>query len=113
MARSISISAPARRCPRPHRRPASADLAARGGYVLAEAEDRLDVIIIATGSEVAIALDARALLGGAGIGARVVSMPCVEWFRAQDQAYRDSVIDPGVRARVSGCDVSSWPRPAH
>ena len=74
---------------------------ARGGYVLAEAEGELSVILIATGSEVSIALNARDTLQAEGIGTRVVSMPCVEWFDEQDQAYRDSVLPPSVRARVS------------
>jgi transketolase len=77
---------------------ASAEGAARGAYVLA---DGSDVILIATGSEVSIALDARDQLATGGISARVVSMPCVEWFKAQDESYRDEVLPPGVRARVS------------
>ncbi|HEX9063952.1 MAG TPA: transketolase, partial [Streptosporangiaceae bacterium] len=81
---------------------ASADGTAKGGYVLAEApEGEPDVILIATGSEVHIALDAREALWQDKIAARVVSMPCVEWFDAQDQAYRDEVLPPAVRARVS------------
>ncbi len=81
---------------------ASADGTARGGYVLADApEGEPDVILIATGSEVHIALAARAALWQDKIAARVVSMPCVEWFTAQDQAYRDEVLPPSVRARVS------------
>jgi transketolase len=77
---------------------ASAEGAARGAYVLA---DGSDVILIATGSEVSIALDARDQLATGGISARVVSMPCVEWFKAQAESYRDEVLPPGVRARVS------------
>jgi len=77
---------------------ASAEGAARGAYVLA---DGSDVILIATGSEVSIALDARDQLATGGISARVVSMPCVEWFNAQDESYRDEVLPPDVRARVS------------
>src|SRR5579864_7386863 len=76
----------------------SAEGAARGAYVLA---DGSDVILIATGSEVSIALDARDQLATGGISARVVSMPCVEWFNAQDESYRDEVLPPDVRARVS------------
>jgi len=81
---------------------ASADGTARGGYVLAEApggEPR--VILIGTGSEVHIALAARDALWQEGIAARVVSMPCLEWFAEQDQAYRDRVLPRGVAARVS------------
>lgn len=74
---------------------------ARGGYVLAEAEGTLSVILIATGSEVSIALEARATLQSAGVGTRVVSMPCVEWFDEQDESYRHSVLPPAVKARVS------------
>jgi transketolase len=77
---------------------ASAEGVARGGYVLA---DGSDVILIATGSEVPIALDAREQLAGGGISARVVSMPCVEWFEAQDSVYRNEVLPPEMRARVS------------
>ncbi|MCX4553714.1 transketolase [Streptomyces sp. NBC_01387] len=82
---------------------AGAEGAARGGYVLREprAPHSLDVILIATGSEVQIALDAQALLAGQGIGARVVSMPCQEWFAAEPEAYRNEVLPPDVRARVS------------
>jgi transketolase len=81
---------------------ASAEGAARGGYVLAEASGSPpDVIVLATGSEVQIALDARDLLQRGGIGTRVVSMPCVEWFAEQDEAYREQVLPETVRARVS------------
>jgi transketolase len=80
----------------------SAELTARGGYVLAEADGgEPRVIIIGTGSEVQIALAARDLLQQAGTPARVVSMPCVEWFREQDEGYRNQVLPPAVRARVS------------
>jgi transketolase len=77
---------------------AGADGTARGGYVLA---DGSDVILIGTGSEVQIALDARSRLAELGISARVVSMPCVEWFAEQDEAYRRSVLPGTIRARVS------------
>jgi transketolase len=81
---------------------ASAEGVARGAYVLAEAEGGTpQVIIVATGSEVSIALDGRKLLQDNGIAARVVSMPCREWFDAQSQAYRDSVFPPDIKARVS------------
>jgi transketolase len=72
--------------------------AARGGYVLAGGDD---VILIATGSEVAIALDAREELAAEGVSARVVSMPCVEWFEAQDESYRREVLPSAIAARVS------------
>ncbi|MET0741243.1 MAG: transketolase [Candidatus Nanopelagicales bacterium] len=82
---------------------ASADLVAKGGYVLADATNgvRPQVILIATGSEVQVALAARGRLQGEGVPTRVVSMPCVEWFREQTQAYRDTVLIPDVKARVS------------
>jgi transketolase len=76
----------------------SAEGAARGGYVLAEGTD---VILIATGSEVPIALAARAMLASSGISARVVSMPCVEWFLDQDESYRREVLPDSIKARVS------------
>ncbi len=75
---------------------------AKGGYVLLDAEAGTpDVVLIGTGSEVQLAVEARSQLAVKGISARVVSMPCREWFDAQDQAYRDSVIPPLVKARVS------------
>jgi transketolase len=74
----------------------------RGAYVVVEAAGRgPDVILIATGSEVALALDVHARLAEAGTASRVVSMPCWELFEAQPQTYRDAVLPPGVRARVS------------
>jgi transketolase len=81
---------------------ASAEGTARGGYVLAEAPGGGEpaVILIATGSEVQIAVAAREQLAADGIGARVVSMPCVEWFTAQDASYQQEVLPPQVRARV-------------
>ncbi len=60
-----------------------------------------EVILIATGSEVHVAVEARELLEADGVPTRVVSMPSVEWFEEQDQGYRDSVLPPSVRARVS------------
>ena len=73
----------------------------RGGYILADAGGTTDVLLLATGSEVELALRARELLAAEGIGARVVSMPCWEIFDAQTEDYRRSVIPPAVRARVS------------
>ncbi len=73
-----------------------------GAYVLAEAPGGTpDVIFIATGSEVQIAIDARERLRSDGINARVVSAPCLEWFEEQSAEYRESVLPPGIRARVS------------
>jgi transketolase len=80
----------------------SAEGVARGGYVLAEAEGGTPkVILIGTGSEVQYAVAARELLQADGIPTRVVSLPCREWFDAQDATYRASVLPPTVRARVS------------
>jgi transketolase len=74
----------------------------RGGYVLLDVEGgEPDVVLIGTGSEVQLAVAARDLLAADGIRARVVSMPCREWFDEQEQAYRDTVIPPIVKARVS------------
>ncbi|MFE3169860.1 transketolase [Streptomyces sp. NPDC059224] len=77
--------------------------AARGGYVLADAVGGAvpEVILVATGSEVHIALEARTLLAAENLAVRVVSMPCREWFAAQPQSYQDSVLPPSIRARVS------------
>ncbi|MCI0686531.1 MAG: transketolase [Sporichthyaceae bacterium] len=80
----------------------SAEGVARGGYTLVEASDgKPRVILIGTGSEVQLAVTARQTLEAEGIATRVVSMPCVEWFDAQDQTYRDSVLPPQVKARVA------------
>ena len=72
---------------------------ARGAYVLAEAEGRRHAVLLASGSEVEIALDARERLAADGIGARVVSMPCMELFAAQDESYRRRVLPGRARAR--------------
>jgi transketolase len=89
-----------------------AALVARGGYVHRDANTAdPSVILIATGSEVAIALQAQELLEAQGVPCRVVSMPCVEWFGEQDQEYRDMVLPPSVRARVSveaGATLGWW-----
>ena len=74
---------------------------ANGGYVLKDSDGEPDVILIGTGSEVQLAIEAQSQLAAQGVAARVVSMPCREWFDEQDQSYRDSVIPPGVKARVS------------
>ena len=81
---------------------ASADGVARGAYILAEApRGTPDVILIATGSEVQIAVAAREALAAEGVNARVVSAPSLEWFDEQDAAYRTHVLPPEVTARVS------------
>jgi len=75
----------------------------RGAYVLQDAPDAgaIDVLLIATGSEVHVAVDAAAVLASEGIGTRVVSMPSWELFERQDQEYRDQVLPPSMSARVS------------
>jgi transketolase len=80
---------------------ASARHTAQGGYVLAEASGEVQLILIATGSEVSVALEARHMLESQGVSTRVVSMPCVEWFEEQEQSYRDDVLPPAITARVS------------
>ncbi|MDZ5143832.1 transketolase [Microbacterium testaceum] len=81
---------------------ASAEGAVKGAYVLAEAKDgEPDVILIATGSEVQLAVEARETLAAEGVNARVVSAPSLEWFAEQDEAYRESVLPSSVKARVS------------
>ena len=80
---------------------ASAEGTARGGYVMADAEGTPDVILIATGSEVEIAVEARRLLAEQGVGARIVSMPSREWFDEQSAEYRESVLPSSIAARVS------------
>ncbi|WP_029768108.1 transketolase [Haloglycomyces albus] len=79
----------------------SAEGTAKGGYVLRDTEGTPDVILIATGSEVHLAMEAAEALGSDGIAARVVSMPSREWFDAQDADYRESVLPANVTARVS------------
>lgn len=81
---------------------ASASLTAKGAYILAEAPGGTpDVILIATGSEVQFALEAREVLRAEGINARVVSAPCLEWFEEQDAAYRETVLPAAITARAS------------
>ena len=80
----------------------SSEGVARGGYVLGECGSAdADVIIIATGSEVQLAVAAQTMLAAKGVRAAVVSMPCVEWFESQPQDYRDHVLPPDVSARVA------------
>jgi len=77
-----------------------ANLTEKGAYVLAEAEGKRQAILIATGSEVATAMEAKKQLEAEGIGTRVVSMPCMELFAAQDEAYRRKVLPAGAAVRV-------------
>jgi len=81
---------------------ASAEEVAKGAYVLVDASNgQPDVLILATGSEVQIAVAAREQLEAAGVPTRVVSAPCLEWFEEQDTAYQQRVLPPSVKARVS------------
>lgn len=81
---------------------AAAEGTLKGAYVLADSpSDNIDVILMATGSEVQLALAAREELAKEGVGARVVSMPCLEWFAEQDEDYREEVLPSSVTARVS------------
>jgi transketolase len=80
---------------------ASAEGVAQGAYVLSEEQGDLQIILIATGSEVAVALAAQDRLQAEGIPTRVVSMPCQEWFDEQPAEYRESVLPSAVAARVS------------
>ena len=87
------------------------NLTEQGAYVLAEAEGKRQAILIATGSEVAVAMEARDLLQAEGIGTRVVSMPCMELFAAQDESYRRKVLPAGpVRVGVEAGVRQGWDR---
>ena len=94
-------------------RPSAAPLAnpcARGGYVLAEAAQARDVTLIATGAEIAIALEARLLLRGRGIAAAVVSLPCWELFALQTASYRESVLGQALRVGIEAASGFGWER---
>jgi transketolase len=80
---------------------ASAEGVARGAYTICETSKDPDVILIATGSEVHLAIAAAKLLAAENIHARVVSAPCLEWFDEQDDSYRESILPKKIRARVS------------
>jgi len=87
------------------------NLTAQGAYVLAEATGKRQAIVLASGSEVSVALEAREMLEEAGIGTRVVSMPCWELFEAQDEAYRRKVLPAGpVRVAVEAGARLGWDR---
>ncbi|WP_201535640.1 transketolase [Psychrobacter ciconiae] len=96
----------------PHQNRDSEQLAniAKGGYVLAKEQSELKAIIIATGSEVSLAMEAYETLSADGVGVRVVSMPCAEIFMEQDADYRDSVLPSNIRARVAveAAHVDYW-----
>ncbi|MBC7141486.1 MAG: transketolase, partial [Rhodobacteraceae bacterium] len=87
------------------------NLTAQGAYILRESEGRRQAILMATGSEVEIALKARDLLQAEGIGTRVVSMPCMELFAAQPEAYRKRILPAGpVRVAVEAAVRQPWDR---
>ncbi|MCK0094742.1 transketolase [Yoonia sp. F2084L] len=87
------------------------NMVAQGGYVLADAEGKRQAILLATGSEVSIAMEARELLQAEGIGTRVVSMPCWEIFEEQDEAYRKRVLPGGpVRVAIEAGIRFGWDR---
>ncbi|MEM8591596.1 MAG: transketolase [Pseudomonadota bacterium] len=89
----------------------NANLTAKGGYVLADAQGKRQVILLATGSEVSVAMQARDLLQAEGIGTRVVSMPCWELFEEQDDAYRRRVLPGGpVRVAIEAGIRFGWDR---
>lgn len=79
----------------------SAEGVAKGAYIVSDVDGKVDVILIATGSEVALAIAAQEILKSEGIQARVVSAPCLEWFDESDDMYKESVLPTAVRARVS------------
>ena len=89
---------------------ASENLTARGGYVLAEAEGPRQATLIATGSEVSLAMDARATLAAEGIQAAVVSLPCWELFETQDPSYRESVLGTAFRVGIEAAGGFGWDR---
>ena len=87
------------------------NLSAQGGYVLADAEGKRQVILMATGSEVSVAMEARDILHKEGIGTRVVSMPCWELFEEQDESYRKRVLPAGpVRVAIEAGVRFGWDR---
>ncbi len=83
---------------------------ARGGYVLAEADGPRQATVLATGSEVEIAMRAREMLAGDGIGVAVVSMPCWELFEAQDETYRAEVLGGAPRVAIEAAGPFGWDR---
>jgi transketolase len=87
------------------------NMVAKGAYVLEDAEAKRQVILMASGSEVEIALQARNILEAEGIGTRVVSMPCMELFAEQDEAYRRKILPPGaVRVAIEAGVQTGWDR---
>jgi len=98
----------------PHQQRSAAQISdiARGGYVLTDADGVADIILIATGSEVALAVSAAEVLGADGVKVRVVSVPCTDVFETQDAGYRESVLPGAIGARVvieAGVTAMWWP----
>ncbi len=87
--------------PHQERTPEQVEAIARGGYVLLDCEGEPEALILATGSEVALAVEAARRLQGEGVRVRVVSLPCLEVFEAQEEAWREAVLPPSVKARVA------------
>jgi transketolase len=83
--------------------------AGRGGYVLLDCQGEPEAVILATGSEVGIAMEAAEMLKQSGRRVRVVSMPCMEVFEAQDQDYREAVLPSAIKARVAVEAAASMP----
>ena len=84
------------------------DAVERGAYVLRDCDGEPEVILMASGSEVDVAHQAAGRLEEAGMRSRLVSMPCMDRFAAQDQGYRDSVLPPAIRARVAVEAAGGW-----
>ncbi len=105
-----SVLALTRQALPPLRRDQGENRSARGGYVLAEAEGKRRVTLLATGSEVSLAMEARAQLKSQGIDAAVVSMPCWELFDAQDEAYRNTVLGSVPRVAIEAAVSMGWER---
>ena len=76
-------------------------LVGKGAYILKEASGSADVVLIATGSEVGVAIATQEILEGQGVSTRVVSAPCLEWFKETDSAYQGQVIPKTAKLRVS------------
>ena len=89
---------------------ADENLSARGGYILAPADGASQITLIATGSEVALALQARDMLQAQGVGTTVVSLPCVELFEAQDSAYQSQVLGTAPRLVIEAAATWGWER---
>jgi len=109
-AKAPSVIALTRQSVPPLRRDAGENRSARGAYVLADAEGSRRVTLLATGSEVALAMQARTLLKAKGVGAAVVSMPCWELFDAESAAYRQTVLGAAPRVAVEAASGFGWER---